>query len=58
MGSRSVATAWQKAFRRVVSNPAVEVIAAIVVVLLSAWIVIETETDARSTLFPVLFGHK
>ena len=58
MGSKSIGSAWQRALRRVLGNPALEVIAAIVIVLLSAWLVIETEADSHSTLFPVLFGRK
>jgi hypothetical protein len=50
--------AWQKALWRIVTNPAVEVIAAIVLVLLAAVVVVQTETDLRSTPFPLLFGHK
>ena len=44
---------WQKVLWKIVRNPAFEVVAAIVVVLLAAWLVIETETDRRHTLFPV-----
>ena len=44
---------WQKVLWKIVRNPAFEVLAAIVVVLLAAWIVIETETEDRHTLFPV-----
>jgi hypothetical protein len=52
-------TPWQK-IRKFITNPTVEVVLAILVVLFSAWIVIETETgQLRSTsAFPVLFGHK
>ncbi len=58
MRSKSIGSAWQRALRRLFANPALEVIAAIVIVLLSAWLVIETEAHSHSTLFPVLFGHK
>ena len=44
---------WQKVLWKIVRNPAFEVVAAIVVVILAAWIVIETETEHRHTLFPV-----
>ena len=50
-------TPWQKLWK-FITNPTVEVILAIVVVLGAAWIVIETETAQRKTSFPVLFGHK
>ncbi|HEX4781975.1 MAG TPA: hypothetical protein VH301_14525 [Usitatibacter sp.] len=44
---------WQKVLWKIVRNPAFEVVAAIVVVILAAWIVIEGETEHRHTLFPV-----
>jgi len=49
---------WQKAFRRIVRNPAVEVVAAIVVVMLAVWVVVQTESEHRGTAFPVVFGHR
>lgn len=49
---------WQKALAKIVRNPAVEVIAAIVLVVLATVVVVQTETDLRSTPFPLLFGHK
>lgn len=49
---------WQKTLWKIARNPAVEVIAAIVVVLIAAWVVIDTETERRASLFPLLFGHK
>jgi hypothetical protein len=50
-------TPWRKIWK-FVTNPTVEVLLAIVVVLVSAWVVIETESVQRKTPFPVLFGHK
>ena len=44
---------WQKGLWKIVRNPAVEVVAAILVVLLAAWVVISSEADHRHTLFPV-----
>ena len=49
---------WQKTLRKIVSNPAVEVIAAIVLVMLAAWVAIETEAEHRGTVFPVVSGPK
>lgn len=49
---------WQKALWKVLRNPTVEVIAAIVVVILAAWVVVQAEAENRGTLFPLLFGHK
>ncbi|HXZ48429.1 MAG TPA: hypothetical protein VEG27_05370 [Usitatibacter sp.] len=50
-----LAQGWHKILWRIVTNPTVEVVVAIVVVLISAWIVIQTETEQRSTPFPVIF---
>jgi hypothetical protein len=58
MHLRSFATDWQKAIWKIVRNPALEVIAAIVVVLLATWLVILTEADHKHTVFPVPFDHK
>jgi hypothetical protein len=44
---------WQKTLWKIVSNPAFEVVAAIAVVLLMAWVVISTEAENRHTVFPV-----
>jgi hypothetical protein len=50
--------AWQKALWKIVRNPTVKVVAAIVVVMLAAWVVVQTEAEHRGTAFPVFFGHK
>jgi hypothetical protein len=45
---------WQKTkLWKIVSNPAIEVIAAIVVVLFAATLVIWQEADDRKTAFPL-----
>ncbi|HZZ94370.1 MAG TPA: hypothetical protein VFE23_17545 [Usitatibacter sp.] len=46
---------WQKAIWKLVRNPAVEVVAAIVAVLLAAWVVIQTEMEhpRQHNPFPV-----
>jgi len=49
---------WQKRLWRILKNPALEVVAAILVVMLAAWVVVETEVEQRTTLFPLLSGHK
>jgi hypothetical protein len=49
---------WQKALWKVLRNPTVEVVAAIVVVMLAAWVVVQAEAEDHGTLFPLLFGHK
>ena len=45
---------WQRAIWKIVSNPAVEVLAAIVAVLLAAWLVIQTDVERpRHNPFPL-----
>jgi len=44
---------WRNAFWKIVRNPAIEVVAAIAVVLLAAWIIVSTEVDSKKSLFPV-----
>ena len=44
---------WQKIWK-FLTNPTVDVILVIAVVLLSAWAVIETEASNRKSAFPVL----
>jgi hypothetical protein len=59
MQSRNIGIGWQKTLWKIVSNPTIEVVAAIVVVLFSAWFVVETEVDLRGpTHLPIPFGHK
>ena len=47
-------TPWQKLWK-FITNPTVEVIVAILVVLASVWVIIETESGQRKTAYPVLF---
>ena len=49
---------WQKTLWKIVSNPAMEVLAAIAVVLFATWIVIQTEVEQKAQIFPVPFGQK
>lgn len=49
---------WPKQVWKVVKNPAVEVMAAIVVMLLAAWIVVQTEAENRIPHLPVISGVK
>jgi hypothetical protein len=58
MQIRATTTEWQKALWKIVSNPAIEVLAAIVVVLFAAWIVVESEVEHNNRYLPVPFGHK
>jgi hypothetical protein len=50
--------AWHKTVLKVVANPAIEVLAAIVVVLLAAWVVVQTETENRIPHLPVFSAVK
>ena len=38
---------------KIVMNPAVEVVAAIAIVLFAVWILVSTETESKKSLFPV-----
>jgi hypothetical protein len=58
MQIKAMRTAWQKSLWKIVSNPAIEVVAAIVVVLFAAWIVVESEVEHNNRYLPVPFGHK
>jgi hypothetical protein len=51
---------WQKALWKFVKNPTVEVVAAIAVVLVSAWVVVQAEVDLKHQQrpFPVPFDQK
>lgn len=45
---------WPGSVWKILRNPAVEVVAAIVVVLLAAWMLVSSEVEARGhTNFPV-----
>ncbi|HET9576354.1 MAG TPA: hypothetical protein VFP44_00915 [Usitatibacter sp.] len=58
MQLRLDASEWHKTVWKVVTNPAIEVIAAIVVVLLAAWVVVQTEVEQRVPALPVISGVK
>ena len=47
---------WRNALWKIVRNPAVEVMAAIVVVLLATWVVVSVETEEKKSLFPVPYS--
>jgi len=44
---------WRQTLRKIVSNPAIEVVAAIVVVLVASSVLILSEAENRHTVFPV-----
>ncbi len=58
MQLKTLGTDWQKTLWKIVSNPAIEVLAAIVVVVFATWIVVQTEVDQKHPAFPVLFGAR
>ena len=58
MQPRIIGSQWQKTLVRIVKHPTFEVVAAIVVVLLATWVVVQTEVDLRQRPVPVQFGHK
>ena len=49
---------WPKQVWKVVTNPAIEVLAVIVVVLLSAWVVVQAEVEHRIPHLPAAAGLK
>ena len=53
MQGKSFGNNWQKSLWKFVTNPMVEVVAAIVAVLLAAWIVVATEVDMRNGNLPI-----
>ena len=48
---------WRRALWKLVTNPALEVVAAIVVVLFATWIVVSTESEQKHPLYPVPAAH-
>ena len=49
---------WLKSVWKIVTNPAVELVAAIVLVLLALWLVVSTEAMHRGNLGTVPFMQK
>jgi hypothetical protein len=58
MRPKTIVNPWHKTFVRILKNPTFEVLAAIVVVLLATWVVVQTEVDLRQRPAPAQFGHK
>ena len=60
MHVRATGNEWQKSLWKFLSNPTLEVVAVIVVVLIAAWFVVTTEVELRPqhNQVPVQFGHK
>lgn len=61
MELRHLGNDWRNAIWKIVSNPAFEVVAAILVVIFAAWIVVDAEVDQKKDhkkpLFPVPYSH-
>jgi len=51
-----IGTNWQKALWKIIRNPAIEVVAAIVVVLFATWLIVQSEAENRLSVFPVPYG--
>ena len=49
---------WQKALWRILSNPTVEVIGVILVMLLAACVIVETQMMGARHKLPYVFGQK
>jgi hypothetical protein len=49
---------WRNTLWKIVSNPAIEVVAAILLVVFATWIVVQTEVDQKNGAFPVPTGYK
>lgn len=57
MTFRSTSADWYRTFWKIVRNPTLEVVVAMVVMLLAAWVVIDTATEEKHQTIPVLFGR-
>ena len=60
MFDRHFGNEWHKALWRILTNPMFEVVAAILVMVVAAWVVVETQMEPRSDRqkLPILFGQK
>lgn len=59
MHQKLIRSEWQKTVWKIVSNPTLEVMVAIVAVLVAAWFVVQTEVERRHAVqMPFLYGHK
>jgi hypothetical protein len=56
MVGRHLGNDWRNAIWKLIRNPAFEVVAAILVVVIATWIVVTAETEQNRTLFPVPYG--
>ena len=60
MFDRHLGSEWQKALWRLLTNPTFEVVAAIVVMIVAACVVVDTQMDLRHDRqrLPFVFGQK
>ncbi len=49
---------WHRTLWKIVTNPATEVVVAMVVVLLAAWVVVQTDVEQRSVRLPLVYEFK
>jgi hypothetical protein len=57
MQTKCTTNHWYKRLWKILSNPTLDVIVAMVVVIFAAWVVIESETQQKHP-YPVLFGNR
>ena len=52
----TIGTNWQKVLWKIIRNPAIEVVAAIVAVLFATWLLVQSEAENRLSVFPVPYA--
>lgn len=55
---RHLGNDWRNAIWKLIRNPALEVVAAILLVVVATWVVVTTEAEQKRTLFPVPGAHR
>ena len=60
MIDRHAASEWHKTLWKILTNPMLEVVAALLVVAVAAWVVVETQMELRHDRhqLPLVFGQK
>jgi ABC-type nickel/cobalt efflux system permease component RcnA len=48
---------WRKSLWKILTNPTFEVVAVLLVVLLAAWVIVQTESLSHVPAVPVLQGN-
>jgi hypothetical protein len=49
---------WQKIIWKLVTNPAIELVATIAIVMVATWFVVDTQTRMPEKGVPVVFGRR